>query len=109
MRLLSMLYLCCFFGFMPAARADSRASVGLPITVTILDYETTKAICGSRNAPSWCPPHLLLNAEASEYDAALDFSYSADEAGANGIDGEGLAKRARIQAIKSRLREQKKM
>mgnify|MGYP006921599153 CR=1 FL=1 len=37
----------------------SAISIPLPITVRILDFQTTKKLCGQEIPPTWCPPHLL--------------------------------------------------
>lgn len=51
------------FGFAVTARADGgyQAAVEMPVSVRIIDYQTTRRICGSSNAPSWCPVHLLTS------------------------------------------------
>ncbi len=34
------------------------SSIKLPMTVKILDFQTTKRLCGQADAPHWCPAHL---------------------------------------------------
>ena len=61
------------FGFSVPALADGgfQASVEMPVSVRILDFKTTKQICGGIDAPSWCPAHLLISDsdEQESYDA----------------------------------------
>lgn len=41
-----------------AGEEYASAAAELQITVKILDFKTTKRICGQAAAPDWCPSHL---------------------------------------------------
>src|SRR5687768_10262607 len=58
---LAVMVLFCLLTFALQARAQDGpgASVEMPVTVTIIDFQTTRKICGADDPPSWCPAHLL--------------------------------------------------
>lgn len=60
MRLAVMVLFCLLtFALQTHAQDGREASVDMPVTVTIIDFQTTRKICGADDPPSWCPAHLL--------------------------------------------------
>lgn len=88
------------FGSFPAyAGDDSHLSVKMPVTVRLLDFETTKKICGSNAPPAWCPAHLLASEPQEDPIEALLAMQSRPEP----FDRQEFEKRARIQKVKDRM------
>lgn len=69
MRLAVMVLFCLLtFALQTHAQDGREASVDMPVTVTIIDFQTTRKICGADDPPSWCPAHLLKSVRVTSAD-----------------------------------------
>ncbi|MCB9995672.1 MAG: hypothetical protein H6869_04440 [Rhodospirillales bacterium] len=89
------------------AGQDGAASVRLPVSVKILDFETTRKLCGQENAaPAWCPVHLLADAQRQDR-PVIEAAYKAEDDYYReaSLALRKLGKRDRIAAVKARFQE----